>query len=118
MKLQIDTTNKILIIEERVNLGEFFILLNNLFPDFKWEEFNLEMKPIPNWYNPLTVPLGPGYVGQYPWAGVMDGGNGWRGNTITMQNMQINPSPTITTEKIGSIPNTSSTNVYCVEIEK
>lgn len=60
MKIQIDTIEKTIKIEEKVNLGELFSYMEQLFPDLKWREFNLEVGTIINWINPITLP-------QYPY---------------------------------------------------
>lgn len=41
MKLQLDTTNKTIQIEQDVNLQEMFDLLERLLPDGLWKEFTL-----------------------------------------------------------------------------
>lgn len=56
MKLQLDTTNKIIKVEEKVNLGEFIELLEQqILPNGKWKEFTLETKTIINWTNPVII---------------------------------------------------------------
>ena len=59
MKIQIDTTEKIIKIEEKVNLGELFSKLEELFPDLKWREFNLETNTAIYWTNPIQYPYYP-----------------------------------------------------------
>lgn len=71
MKLQLDFDNKIITIEEKVNLGEFFSKLEELLPDLKWREFDLEMKVINYWYNP--IPWDQSYP-TYPWTTYNDSG--------------------------------------------
>ena len=68
MKIQIDTANKILKIEESVNLKELFKIVNNLLPD-SWEEYTLESNSIIiGWQNPIIIenPVYPYQV--YPWC--------------------------------------------------
>lgn len=55
MKIQIDTTAKILKIEESVNLGDFIEFLSALFPNDAWKEFKLETKVITNWNSPIVI---------------------------------------------------------------
>jgi hypothetical protein len=55
MKLQLDTTNKIIKIEEVINLGEFMEMLENLLPCDKWKEFKLETQTVINWNNPIII---------------------------------------------------------------
>jgi len=55
MKLQIDTTNKTIKIEEPVNLKELTDLLEKLLPKGEWKEFKLEPQIIVNWNNPIII---------------------------------------------------------------
>lgn len=67
MKLQLDTIAKTIKIEEKVNLGELFNKLEELLPDLKWREFELEMGSITNWVNPWVIPVYPDrYYPSYP----------------------------------------------------
>jgi hypothetical protein len=54
MKIQLDTTLKIIRIEDTVNLGEFFEILERLLPNGIWKEFRLEVLII-NWTNPIII---------------------------------------------------------------
>ena len=66
MKLQLDTTNKLIKVEETVNLGEFTEALERLLPDGKWKEFKLETSTVINWSNPIVIePYRP--YNPYPW---------------------------------------------------
>ena len=56
MKLQIDFDNKTIKLEEKVNLGELFNQLEEILPDLKWREFELEVGSITNHLNPLWYP--------------------------------------------------------------
>jgi len=55
MKIQIDTKQKKIIIEETVKLKELFEFMQNLFPT-EWEKYSLESKTIVNWTNPIAYP--------------------------------------------------------------
>jgi hypothetical protein len=55
MKLQLDTTSKLIKVEEIVNLGEFTEALERLLPDGKWKEFKLETQTVINWSNPIVI---------------------------------------------------------------
>jgi hypothetical protein len=55
MKLQLDTTSKLIKVEETVNLGEFTEALERLLPDGKWKEFKLETQTVINWSNPIVI---------------------------------------------------------------
>jgi hypothetical protein len=72
MKIQIDTTNKTIKIEEKVNLNELFEALNRLFPNNEWKEFSLETNMTINWspnpiiVQPFNIPYNKPYIPQYP----------------------------------------------------
>lgn len=62
MKLQINTSEKTLKLEERVNLHELFKLAKQLFPNDEWKEYNLETNTtILNWGNPIVIDRYPVY---------------------------------------------------------
>ena len=58
MKLQINSTHKIIKLEEQVNLGELFTFLEEILPDLKWREYSLQ-QPV-SWvyypYHTYTLP--------------------------------------------------------------
>ena len=55
MKIQLDTKNKTITIEEDVNLHDFYESLNSILPDGKWREFTLKVTRITEWRNPITI---------------------------------------------------------------
>ena len=55
MKLQLDTTNQLIKVEETVNLGELTEVLERLLPYGKWKEFKLETQTVINWNNPIVI---------------------------------------------------------------
>lgn len=55
MKIQLDTDNKIIKLDEKVNLGDFMDLLNTLLPFSKWREFTLETNTVINWDYPIVT---------------------------------------------------------------
>ena len=70
MKLQLDTDTKTIKLEEKVNLGDLFNKLEEILPELKWREFELEMGSITNWVNPWVVPIYPDRYYPphlYPW---------------------------------------------------
>jgi len=68
MKIQIDTDNKVLTIEDSVNLGDFIGFLNKLFPNEEWKKFKLEVKVIQNWTNPIIIEREkPSWPNTQPW---------------------------------------------------
>lgn len=56
MKIQLDTVNKTITIEEDVNLHDFYEQLNSILPDGKWREFTLKVSKITEWRDPINVP--------------------------------------------------------------
>jgi hypothetical protein len=66
MKLQINTDNKTITIEESVNLGELYEALFKMFPKFTWKEYSIvPVKSIEHWTSPVTIPWTPQPV--LPW---------------------------------------------------
>jgi len=71
MKLQIDSENKIIKIEEAVNLGELFNYLDGLFPNLEWRNWTLEQTGISTCINSAIVCspyISPYYPPQNPWV--------------------------------------------------
>jgi len=66
MKLQINTTEKTIKIEEQVNISELFDMLTKLFPNDEWKSYKLESAVITQWVNPITIPY-PVYPSPYWW---------------------------------------------------
>jgi hypothetical protein len=74
MKIQLDTVNKTITIEEDVNLHEFYEEINAILPSGLWREFTLKVGVIKKFINPITpinpfVPLDPNpspYTNPYP----------------------------------------------------
>jgi len=68
MKIVLDTTNKIIKIEESANLGELMITLDKILPMNEWKEFRLETNTQIIWSNPITIhEYRPVYPYPYPW---------------------------------------------------
>jgi hypothetical protein len=61
MKIQIDTTNKIIRVEENVNLGELCKVLDKLLPK-EWKSFTLETNSFITWVNPIP------WIYRDPWV--------------------------------------------------
>ena len=60
MKIQIDSLNKIIKIDEQVNLGEMVKMLDKLLPKNSaigyWKDFKLETNTVVyNWANPIYI---------------------------------------------------------------
>lgn len=101
MKLQLDTENKTITIEEDVNLHEFYEQINNILPGGLWREFTLKVEKIREWNNPITVtpqtpqtPLTP-YPPTYPqiWYGTSNT-DIIGGNNLTLTNGVYNITTT------------------------
>lgn len=57
MKLQIDTDNKTVTIDETLNLGELLDALYVMFPKFAWREYAIvPVKVIEHWTSPVIIP--------------------------------------------------------------
>ncbi len=55
MKIQLDTTSKIIRIDETVNLGELHEMLEKFLPDGAWKQFKLEPTIIQKFHNPIVI---------------------------------------------------------------
>lgn len=56
MKIQLDTTNKTIKVEESVNLQELTDALEKLLPNGEWKQFKLETNTIiTNWGAPIVI---------------------------------------------------------------
>ena len=55
MKIQLDTIQKTITIEEDVNLHDFYEQINSLLPSGLWREFTLKVTKITEWRDPITV---------------------------------------------------------------
>ena len=54
MRLQIDTTQKVIKIEEQVNFGELIEKVKKLLPG-EWKEYKLETNSVIQWTNPVVI---------------------------------------------------------------
>lgn len=61
MKIKLDTSAKIITIEEQVSMGDFIDMLESLLPDGLWRQFKLETNVINNWTNPIVIKEYPVY---------------------------------------------------------
>lgn len=53
MKIQIDTTQKVIKLESSENLGELIETLETMLPEGLWKEFKLETNTTIAWTNPI-----------------------------------------------------------------
>lgn len=69
MKIQLDTTDKVIKIDEAVNLGELTETLDKLLPGGKWKEFTLETNTQIKWNpNPIIIERDPHRpYDSFPW---------------------------------------------------
>lgn len=107
MKLQLDTTAKVIRLEVSANLKELFNLLNKILPNKEWEEYKLETNTIiQNWTSPIVItPYIPPQ--SYPW---------WNPNPIiygtTIQSPELQP------ETFGGIESQPlNQRVYNLEVQ-
>lgn len=55
MKIQLDTINKTIQIEEDVNLHDFYEQINGLLPSGLWRDFTLKVGKIVEWRESITI---------------------------------------------------------------
>ena len=71
MKIQLDTENKVIKIEDVVNLGELTETLERLLPNGEWKDFKLDTQTQINWTpNPIIIreqPYNPRPWWEQPW---------------------------------------------------
>ena len=66
MKIQLDTKEKTIRIEEKVNAEELFKTLKKLLPNDEWKGFTLEVNSQIIWTDPIIInPYIP--INPYPW---------------------------------------------------
>lgn len=70
MKLQIDTSEKTIRVEEQVNFGELVKVLNKLLPKGEWKTYKLETNTVINW-NQYPIWTYPNYLPFYALSGVI-----------------------------------------------
>lgn len=57
MKIKIDTSTKIIQLEQSAKLTELFSLVKKLFPNDEWKQYSLEaVTIINNWNTPIYIP--------------------------------------------------------------
>lgn len=71
MKLQLDTTNKTILIDQEVTFGDLLDTLEDLLPNGKWAEYKLIPSQQLTWttypmYTPVIQPL-TNPIPDYPW---------------------------------------------------
>lgn len=68
MKIQIDFDNKIITLENNVNLKEFYDRIKMLLPDGEWKNYNIDTNTvINNWKDPIYIPYTPIPINPYHW---------------------------------------------------
>lgn len=95
MKIQLDTENKVIKVEEAVNLGELTETLERLLPNGEWKDFKLDTQTQINWTpNPIIIkeyPYQP--YNPRPW---------WKQPWITYGNDSINVKGEVTNYSLKS----------------
>jgi len=77
MKLQIDTTNKSIKIENDIKLSDLISNLKKMFPNNEWKKFTLVTNTIiEQWTSPIIIREYPRpyYPYEWPWYHTMSGG--------------------------------------------
>lgn len=99
MRIQLDTIDKIIKIEDKVNLKELFAFLDKILPNKEWEEFSLEISVINNWTTPTIVPWYPyqPFYPNYPWYGA-NGNVGVMPLSSGIYNISSNADPATTVD--------------------
>ena len=90
MKIQIDTTQKVIRLESTENLGEFVTAIEQMLPNGLWKEFKIETNTTIQWINPIVwrdiyrpQPYFPTYP-SYPWI-TCGTNNGYSNGPVSMQ---------------------------------
>ena len=102
MKLQIDTSAKVIKIEESVNFGELIEKIKKLLPN-EWKDYKLETDTVIQWRNPVVIqdwPLYPKYPNWWTQPYYSTGGTVMGETKITTDSVTID---------------TSQQNQYCIE---
>lgn len=70
MKLQLDTENKIIKLEDKIKFSDLIKTLNSLFPDGSWMGYTLETNTIiQNFHSPMIVqPYVQPFYPEVPWG--------------------------------------------------
>jgi hypothetical protein len=98
MKFQIDTENKTIKIEEKINAKELFDKLQKMFPKREWEKYELLFEVINNWNSPVIIDR---WTNPYPWC------TPWGTYSSNAVGNVIDSNLSYSTE--------NKNNIYCVE---
>ena len=79
MKIQLDTENKTIVIEEDINLHDFHEQINLLLPGGLWRDFTLKVGKIKKWGDPIVVDPQPSPNINQPWNPVQPNTNPYPG---------------------------------------
>jgi len=99
MKLQIDTENKTIKVEQNVLFSDLLKVLNKLLPK-EWKNYTLETNSTWYWYNPIPYyPSRPWTIGE-PFYTTCDSGN----TTTSVYNVEVvdNKTETIINDHIDT----------------
>ena len=67
MKLQLDTTNKTIKVENNIKFADLIEVLERILPKGEWKKYELQTETITNWSNPIIIKEYEKQV--YPWWG-------------------------------------------------
>lgn len=95
MKLQLDLDNKIIRLDEKVNLSDLYETLKKLLPQGEWKEFSIETNTTIIWSNPIIYPYyQPTYpIKPFPWYEITCG------STVTADSYKL------------------TTGTYCIDVQ-
>ena len=114
MKIQLDTTNKTIRVENDINIGEFHKAIMGLLPGSKWKEFTLQTNSAMLWNDPFVVyPSVPVFsLPPYPW--IVCGGE----NIIDHGSTGIiGTSDTVTYDSENMPEYTLTNGIYNIEVK-
>jgi len=67
MKIQIDTTEKVIRVEEKVNLGTLYNYLRKFFPNNEWKKYSIDAHTVIQWGQPWYIYVDRPYKPYQPW---------------------------------------------------
>lgn len=110
MKIQLDTINKTVKVEEQVNLKEFLKVIKKLLPSGEWEQYSLDGSQITYWSYPYVIETWPKYP-TYPWYDYTTSGG-----TVNIASSDYNCNTMVRGNQSTSDTVIVPQGIYCVEI--
>jgi len=112
MKIQIDTNEETIAVEQDVKISEFLKALKKLFPNGEWKNYTIKTETIIHWTNPIVYDRWP--YPYYPWRQPWEPWTTWDGT------LEVNPTDTITTygnsDRVDISHQDVNPGVYQIEI--